>query len=468
MSEQKNGPLDLRIFKDLWQLALSDDIEPILNHEISSYHKYCKNPDTGNRYRQFYSQLEPLHYESARNFFEKKLKSNYFSIRKSCKINHYSIFITLKGTIELAHGEVLKRQLQLLSDEEKLKVVVIMINYNAEIANKISVELGIKCVGIYAENRNLISSYLNVVMLLTSSSARRIRVIWWGIPFGMIFTYTLLAMLQSEGYLFDQRITKEFVTVKHKYSWNPAFLDLIHTGYSIVEGFEDPSPVKIKYSALSAYRKEDMLPQQNTEFTESSLVQKILSLKRNGYIVLTSASRDEKIINKNHFDLLRSIFESAEGIIYLSFSVNNNFKNLFKKNFAFSNSNGIVNVGWVNNVVDYIGLCDLFVDPIPFGAGMTFVSAALQSKVCLSTSQYVHKSPSTIARINYYYNKRALNIDDKLVETYLLGPVSSYGGNIVQAINKLRNSNDEIREYASLLRAAVEELYCKDEKSLIV
>ena len=50
-----------------WIDAGNGIVENILTQEISDYHSYAKNPDSGENFRRFYRHLEPLHCYLARN-----------------------------------------------------------------------------------------------------------------------------------------------------------------------------------------------------------------------------------------------------------------------------------------------------------------------------------------------------------------------------------------------------------------
>ena len=122
---------ELKVLPSAWRDALDGKALPLLQDEIKWYHHYAKNPDTGDNFRRYYSQIEPLHAFLAENVYTELNSgdpvhlSKRNRIEKSSKLikidnflNKYSKIAVLKGAVQLAHGDVLKKQIESLSDSK--------------------------------------------------------------------------------------------------------------------------------------------------------------------------------------------------------------------------------------------------------------------------------------------------------------------------------------------------------------
>ena len=166
-------------FSMLWKAAHAGKVEMLLADEIKHYHTFCKNPDTGIRFRQFYSQIEPLHVYIAST---SQVSANKFLNHQTILCEHScSLFIVLKGTINLAHGDVLKAQLGTLSKSRKTNILLLLVDYDPSSASVLSEELGVRCVGCKIMNFSLKYYYFVILAALKQSTSSSIRIIWWGI-----------------------------------------------------------------------------------------------------------------------------------------------------------------------------------------------------------------------------------------------------------------------------------------------
>ena len=133
------------ILPKAWKNACNGVVESILLREISDYHSYAKNPDSGENFRRFYRHIEPLHCHLAHNVARELSLQNQGSgqliqarVRAHAEEVGLELFFTrcvkiavLKGTIDLAHGDVLKTQIKNLLAEEQGSVGVVFLDYSA-------------------------------------------------------------------------------------------------------------------------------------------------------------------------------------------------------------------------------------------------------------------------------------------------------------------------------------------------
>ena len=129
------------ILPELWKQAHKGVVSDILSKEIKDYHVYDKNPDTGENFRRFYRHTELLHKYLAKqvaksllllaseSVIQKRIDSYLDRSLLQSFFDKCSKIVVLKGTITLAHGEVLLAQISALSKEEKNKVGLILIDY---------------------------------------------------------------------------------------------------------------------------------------------------------------------------------------------------------------------------------------------------------------------------------------------------------------------------------------------------
>ena len=76
-----------------------------------------------------------------------------------------------------------------------------------------------------------------------------------------------------------------------------------------------------------------------------------------------------------------------------------------------------------------------FLDPFPFGAGMTFASAAYQKIPIVSTSDYVTVSPSSISILFHRYKSGAVKFSSKAIVHGLFGSSSSLAERAIGCLN---------------------------------
>ena len=448
--------------RNLWERALKGEVNSILEDEFNFYHSYCKNPDTGLRFRQFYSQVEPLYafiatqsIPEARSFIQK--------IKFADSLLHYENIIVYKGPLHYANGNVLKTQMKNISKTEADKTLIIFINYTPKESITLSKDLGVSCMGLatntLSKNKHELFS---IIGLLHYSHSTNIRLVWWCMPFGMIFTYTLIEELKKINFFKSSQIKKEFLGVKHRFTWSSCYLDKIHAGYSCLEGYESQSNIDIEYHYLANYRESELVPSNTTTgLINGALAEQLKLLKKENYLILSSASRAEKTQDKDYLESLRKIFKCKNKIALVYFCKEDEDQSFhaFYKELAKINNNVVINAGWSKNIVDFISYIDIFLDPYPFGAGLTFASAALQLKPCISTTTFVHTSPSAISRIKFHHLRNDISIDNEFLSKYLFLDSSKYADSACDLIDSLRNGDKNIIRYCEQLKTAIFSIY---------
>tara|TARA_B100000674_G_scaffold61603_1_gene42798 strand:+ start:333 stop:1748 length:1416 start_codon:yes stop_codon:yes gene_type:complete len=456
-----------------WTLyAKNNDTNALLNLEISDYHKVTKDPDTGDNFRRFYTILEPLYiYASKKELHswsngQKKLSLSLLSnsYLKNSHVSKNSKVIVLKGPIDLAHGDVLKKQIKNANNRKNL--VLILFDYDEKQAVSISSQLDCKCIGLanISPNINVLNRYKLIVEFLLFNNQYIKSCVWWGIPFGMTFTYNLL-VLTLKLLNIPRTISLEYLTVKHHFSWSSHYIDTIYTSLPLVKGFDTSLP-KIKYFPASFYDPSEF---QSLNTSEKSVTQnlKIINyLRKQGCHILSSVSRAEKTDDQTYIDVLQSILSYNKKTVILIFGKNlpDSSKQLVNK---FSNKR-VLYLGWVNNIIPYINSIDIFLDPFPFGAGMTFVAASALNKPCISTDRFVNSSPSTISILKYLSQNN--NLNNELIrkyKKYLFADIKNYPLIVEEIICGLQSESLEISEYINLLRQEILKHFCESTTSML-
>ena len=443
-----------------WSQASKGVVNNILLQEISDYHLYAKNPDTGENFRRFYRHLEPLHcflaVNVAKDFFAQH--DSRISIQK--RINSYaeglrlhSFFAkckkvaVLKGTIDLAHGDVLKKQIKNLSSAEKKSVGVVFLDYSG--FEKLGIDealfKSINCLFLGG-----IKSLKDRYMLLAhgisgeTGAVRSKEIIWWGIPFGMIFVFNLSKLLASRNIEIvpainspgDQVFSRSLLTVKHHFSFSSKYVDKVYTSTPLVQGFEEIYRPKLVQFNPSFYGTSELEGVSNVlSNAEVKLLNRLEKLKYSGSLLISSVSRVDKTSSQKYLTFVDNLLDRVSRACLLCFGkkLPSEYQDLVQK----YGKNRIIFVGWLspNATVKIIGILDLFIDPFPFGAGMTFASAAFQEIPIVSTSDYVSTSPSSISILYYYYKTGAIKFKSREVVSNLFGPVSSFLERAVACLN---------------------------------
>ena len=126
---------------------------------------------------------------------------------------------------------------------------------------------------------------------------------------------------------------------------------------------------------------------------ELGVIDTIQRLKESGALLFSSASRLDKTSNKQYLLAVEKILDDVGKSCLICFG-----KKLPSEYHNFAQKYGeerVVFAGWLssNATVRIIGMLNLFLDPFPFGAGMTFASAAYQKVLFCRKHPHFYVSP---------------------------------------------------------------------------
>ncbi len=464
------------ILPKAWKNACNGVVESILLREISDYHSYAKNPDSGENFRRFYRHIEPLHCHLAHNVARELSLQNQGSgqliqarVRAHAEEVGLELFFTrcvkiavLKGTIDLAHGDVLKTQIKNLLAEEQGSVGVVFLDYSGPEKLGLSKETlaSINCLFL-GSIKSLKDRYITLAHGIAdaSGSLRSKEIIWWGIPFGMIFVFKLSRLICcGKGCFAEPKETLEcevflrsLLTVKHHFSFSNKYVDKVYTSTPLVHGFEEIARPKLVQFQPSFYGETELQGFYNQlNNAELKVINTIQKLKNDGALLFSSASRLDKTSNKQYLTAVEKILEGVSKSCLICFG--KEFPSEYLSLVEKYGKNRFVFAGWLspNATVRIIGMLSLFLDPFPFGAGMTFVSAAYQKIPIISTSDYVTVSPSSISILFYYYKSGAFEPLDQSIFRSLFGSISSLPERAVRCLNKPdHNASEKLKHIAA-------------------
>ena len=474
------------ILPKAWRDAGNGVVESILSQEISDYHSYAKNPDSSENFRRFYRHIEPLHCYLARNVARelsvygegagKLVKERVESYAEGIKLDSFFARCTkiavLKGTIDLAHGDVLKTQIKNLLHREKASVGLVFLDYSGP--EKIGLDAqtleNLNCLFL-GSIKSLKDRYILIARGIAnhSGSPHSKEIIWWGIPFGMIFVFSLSKFIRAGTVGFQPEETsgrdvflRSLLTVKHHFSFSNKYVDKVYTSTPLVHGFEEIARPKIVQFRPSFYGEVELQGvHDQLSRAELGVIDTIQRLKDSGALLFSSASRVDKTSNKQYLLEVEKILDGAGKSCLVCFGkkLPSEYQNLVHK----YGQDRIVFAGWLspNATVIIIGMLNLFLDPFPFGAGMTFASAAYQKIPIVSTSDYVAVSPSSISILFYYYKFGAFKSLRESIAHSLFGPSSSLSERAVNCLS--RPDSDGSEE----LKRIVSDIFVKASTSVL-
>ena len=448
------------ILPKAWRDAGNGVVESILFQEISDYHSYAKNPDSGENFRRFYRHIEPLHCYLARNvarefsgygegagkLVKERVESYAEDIRLDSFFARCSKIAVLKGTIDLAHGDVLKTQIKNLWHYEKASVGLVFLDYSGPEKIGLDTETleNLNCLFL-GNIKSLKDRYILIARGIANDfgSPHSKEIIWWGIPFGMIFVFSLSRFIRIGTGSVQPKETSDrevflrsLLTVKHHFSFSNKYVDKVYTSTPLVHGFEEIARPKIVQFRPSFYGEVELQGvHDQLSRAELEVIDTIKKLKDSGALLFSSASRVDKTSNKQYLLAVEKILDGVGKSCLVCFGkkLPSEYQNLVQK----YGQDRLVHAGWLspNATVRIIGMLNLFLDPFPFGAGMTFASAAYQKVPIVSTSDYVAVSPSSISILFHCYKSGAVKFLSKAVLHGLFGSSSSLAERAIGCLN---------------------------------
>ena len=223
----------------LWRCVLIDKgVESVLENEIEAYHVITKVPDNHSSLSRFYSLYEPLIFYAASNYIESDEMFKHESKFRAKDLNlsekfNLSSAIVFKGDYNLAYFDVLEACINSLDPDKKRRLLLIFLDLPVEKQRHLAKLLGISnciCLGSYHHFRKIRYHYC-AYLLNTCKSLDSVT--FWGIPFGMLFISKLL-----KKYYKNNSLLVRFLTVKHKFSFNPFYVNQLVNGAPSLLGYD--------------------------------------------------------------------------------------------------------------------------------------------------------------------------------------------------------------------------------------
>ena len=461
-----------------WLRAAEGSINPILNEEVGFYHKYAKKPDTGENFRRFYAHIEPLH-----SFIAQKAAVDLSRDEADCSnefrrrieifsetLNLHQFFVkchkivVLKGGIDLAHGDVLKKQIKNLSKQEVCCIGLILIDYSSVNIPTNLLALGVEILALGSipnlKDRYAVVSY--GLANFTKESDVDKEIIWWGIAFGMIFTYQLAINLAAQSGS-RMHCKRSYLTVKHHHSFSHNYVDRVYTSTPCVSGFTEIHKPEISTFTPSFYDKSMLLSDSSFLSREDNLVlDNLKKIKNNGARLFSSVSRVEKTCDFEYMNVIEGILGNIDDSVLVCFG--KIFPPRYQLLVTRFGKNRIFFAGWRSPpaTVAIIGMLDLFLDPFPFGAGMTFASAGYQRIPIISTSDFVNSSPSSISILYHFYKDQEFSFD-KIVAESLFGSAASM---LDRSTSVLKNK-DHFVSCSAKMKVVIENIFINPRTSIL-
>ena len=392
------------IIPKLWEsLLLRKEVEPILQNEIILYHKITKFPDNQSSLSRFYSLYESLILYAAQIYYITNKFHESDSLFEShaidlSKLNSVKSAIIFKGTHKLAHFNVLESCLNSLTSAKKEELLVIFIDYPAEQREYFSKIYHIQnCLCLGSINKSLKIRYhycafiLNKLHNLQSST-------FWGIPFGMLFISKLI-----KNYYSNSALSIRYLTVKHKFSFNSAYVDCLVNGAPKLIGYDyanqsqsdlDPNFYTSKSLKINNQNYQDLDQRSQSSFDLLA----DLKIKYKKFIIVGIFARKEKL-NPSFLDDLKDTLSTLPTDIKerIVLAVCSNTNNPLQIDHSFEVN--VVNLHWGDNYFNYFTHIDLFLDTYPFGGGLLLAQALVRGISSLVSTQDISTSPSSIHAI---------------------------------------------------------------------
>lgn len=393
----------LKILLSLGKFNVSQS-EALLNAEITQYHKLAKkNSDTYESYSRFYSYHQFLYIVAGLSMDDSFIRKVNVKLESDI-----SRLFVIKGTIDLAHTNVFLNHLKAAQESSKNISAVILIDYSQSFAKEFGARYKISCFGLRDYGNLLIEKYLLIaalaIKLQKNNPSRSLKICWWGIAFGMAFTYAIIKK-------FDKKIFTTFGTVKYCFEFSPIILDKLLTATPWLIPGKKRDSVTPSFSGGYYNKKELMLSDKSQiYFSKYKALNKLIKLLRdNNYTITSGLSREEKI-SIEHMEEIKHLLQQNSNVVY--FILSRTIKEL-DFNYIWENlnqpgsSSRIIRIPWLHaqSVPSLCQNLDVFIDPTPFGAGMT-ACMAFASNVPILSCQDTFETPSTMTSIHDYLSNQ--------------------------------------------------------------
>lgn len=428
---------------DLWSSVFNGDIPNFLKKEMLLYEK-TKQPDNYENFNTHFIHIEAASIKAA-SLTAKYLSSNvsmmdrykelartlFIQDREPCDFQR---LIILPGAHSLANGAALKVLASSAAVLSPKVNAIVALSLDPKQSRDLESQANTQVFTFH--DHILFVDRLVCLAVLSNISPNLKELMWWSAPCGMVYLMRLTKLLKSLSSEPHRQLINSWLTVKHNHSFSRECVDITYSSLPSMAGFSRNIATNIKQFDPSIYAMDLFLPSPySTLPNPDPLYQKIHELKLNKCTLLSSVSREDKIVDPRYIIQIKKILElhSTAHLLVFGRQLPDEYKDLAK---VFENR--IIYCGWREDTNAIIGKLDLFLDPFPFGSGMTFVSAALNKVPIVSTSSFINETPSSIAFV-YYNHINGRYPLTKPCEHMLLGDWETYHS---RALSMLCNKTD--------------------------
>jgi hypothetical protein len=435
----------------VWQTVIQS--RPDLTLEaVSALYSETKNPDEGTNFNRHFTLLEApsvIAASQVASFLVNNLeqaslyRQRIDSIFSSLLLQPFSKVVFLPGSHKLANGDVLKAQIHLLPPKERRKIAIFCSSINRAECDILSSSYGCQWVGgvegYKLLDRMILAAYFCILYCNPS------ELIWWSAPSELTFLFTLFTNIFRYEKPGQSLPLRSWATVKHHASFSLDYLDCIYTTLPSIQK-SSTGGQEIKKLSTFMYSYASLLPSPDKKKIHS--LEPLYNLKEQGFMLVSSVSRPEKTDFMDYIQVLSQILAENQKVIVLLFG-----RQVTKSQQALLKlyPKQCMHCGWRSDVIEILSLLDLFLDPFPFGAGMTMASAAAQGIPIISTADYVDQSPSTISILWQSVTDDTVTMSSNLREL-LFGPRGTYAQRALNLLGDLSNATATIIEMQQLCK----------------
>lgn len=377
-------------------LLLTKNYNSVLRFEQEAYHIIAKNPDSLESYARFFLNIEPLTLCAAQMFRGDILQRDYIgptNIESASLIVHerkFEYIVVLKGTLDLAHGNLLLSMLTRLTEQDKDRMCIILLDYEKGICLKLASEYKIVNIGLGAYSNDLSEKYYLLQRIISNLSAPKCKVTFWGVPFGVTFA----------GYLiksFNANIKTRYVTLKHLHSLSPLSVDVFAAQYHVVKSLDYVNRTLTVLDRLPFTENQlCYIPPSSKTDVHAKQVAKTFLNNKESPVVISSLCRIEKCLNSDHMQLMSRIQE-LHAYQFVFGRDRSKFNRLCS---ALGRSHKLLYLGWMKTTNSIIDMVDVYIDPVPHGGGFSLALAMYNAIPTVIPPRDLNKSPSGVHEVN--------------------------------------------------------------------
>ena len=303
-----------------------------------------------------------------------------------------------------------------------------LVDYPKSKAEEFANHYCINCIGLGTPSKLVRNKYNLVASIVIHISRQKpdtvIRTCWWGVAFGMAFTYKIIKN-------FADNVITTYGTVKHCYEFSPIIVDKLITCTPWLVPDNPMLSNSLPFFSGGYYNiaelKESNLSQKISYKIHSQIIELIKILKNRGYTIASSLSRPGKLSTEFEVELKNLLIHNPKLIylrlsgdkINLDLSLSFNNPRLNKNDYR----RRLIDIPWLHpkSVPTICRNLDLFLDPFPFGAGMT-ACMAFANGIPVLSCQKSFKTPSTMTSVHYYISHSIKNTSSN----YMLNKQCTY------------------------------------------